>query len=46
MLKSSKNAEGVNYDRQNFYFNPLKAGNEKITMRYEHQQSDEMNPLK
>lgn len=26
----------INYDRQNFYFNPIKSGNEKLVMRYEH----------
>lgn len=29
--------KGENYDRQNFYFKPLKSGNEKMIMRYEHQ---------
>lgn len=28
---------GDNYDRQNFYFSPLKTGNEKLVIRYEHQ---------
>lgn len=35
--KSEKASTGVNYDRQNFYFKPIKAGNEKVVMRYEHQ---------
>ena len=29
--------KGVDYDRQNFYFQSLKSGNEKVVMRYEHQ---------
>lgn len=29
--------KGIDYDRQNFYFQPLKSGNEKVVMRYEHQ---------
>lgn len=33
---SKRGYTGVNYDRQNFYFEPLKAGNEKIVMKYEH----------
>lgn len=37
MPKSEKSASGVNYDRQDFYFRPLKAGNEKVVLRYEHQ---------
>lgn len=37
MPKSSRNTEGDNYDRQNFYFKPLKSGSQKIVMRYEHQ---------
>lgn len=41
--KSKNGYDGVNYDRQNFYFKPIKAGNEKIIMRYEHgtEQRDE-----
>lgn len=35
--KSEKGKEGTNYDRQNFYFKPLKSGNEKVVLRYEHQ---------
>ena len=26
----------INYDRQNFYFDSIKSGNEKLIMRYEH----------
>lgn len=37
MPKSSRNTEGDNYDRQNFYFKPLKSGSQKIVMRYEHE---------
>lgn len=37
MPKSSENTDGVNYDRQNFYFKPLKSGSQKIVMRYEHE---------
>lgn len=35
--KSEKGKAGANYDRQNFYFEPLKSGSEKIVLRYEHQ---------
>lgn len=35
--KSEKGNDGTSYDRQNFYFNPIKEGNEKIVMRYEHE---------
>ena len=28
---------GADYGRQNFFFKPLKSGNEKVVMRYEHQ---------
>lgn len=40
---SENGKDGVNYDRQNFYFKPLKSGKQKIVMRYEHQteQQDE-----
>ncbi|MDF2883900.1 MAG: hypothetical protein K0R54_4465 [Clostridiaceae bacterium] len=41
MSKSSKGTTGENYDRQNFYFKPLKSGNEKLVMRYEHQTGQE-----
>lgn len=34
---SRKDMVGENYDRQNFYFTPLKIGNEKLVLRYEHQ---------
>lgn len=27
----------INYDRQNFYFEPIKLGNEKLVMRYEYE---------
>jgi predicted secreted protein len=37
MPKSSKRTTGDNYDRQNFYFKPLKSGSEKLVMRYEPQ---------
>lgn len=36
MPKSEKGKEGSNYDRQNFYFKPLKSESEKLVMRYEH----------
>lgn len=32
-----RHASGASYDRQNFYFKPLKEGNEQVIMRYEHQ---------
>ncbi|MFD3158775.1 protease inhibitor I42 family protein (plasmid) [Haloimpatiens sp. FM7330] len=35
--RSKRGKKGISYDRQNFYFKPLKSGNEKIIMRYEHQ---------
>lgn len=35
--RSEKGTCGANYDRQNFYFDPLKSGNEKIVLRYERQ---------
>lgn len=35
--ESEKGKTGVNYDRQNFYYKTIKAGNEKIIIRYEHQ---------
>ena len=35
--RSEKGECGTNYDRQNFYFKPLKSGDEKIVMRYEHE---------
>jgi len=34
---SEQGKTGANYDRQNFYFKPLKSGNEEVAMRYEHQ---------
>jgi len=37
MPESEKGKEGANYDRQNFYFKPLKSGDEKVVLRYEHQ---------
>lgn len=37
MPKAEKGSTGTNYDRQNFYFKPLKQGNQKIVIRYEHQ---------
>lgn len=45
--ESEKDKTGVSYDRQNFYFKPLKSGAEKIVMRYEHQtiQNDEFFEL-
>ena len=36
---SLKNTTGSNFDRQNFYFKPIKVGNEKIVMRYEQNNS-------
>lgn len=40
---SEKGKSGANYDRHNFYFEPLKLGDEKLVLRYEHhtEQSDE-----
>lgn len=32
--KSERKSMGVSYDRQNFYFKPLKVGNEKVIMKY------------
>ena len=37
MPKSEEGKDGANYDRQNFYFKPIKSGNQKMVMRYEHQ---------
>lgn len=34
---SENNRIGENYDRQNFFFNTVKVGSEKIVIRYEHQ---------
>lgn len=38
MQRLFRNTEGDNYDRQNFYFKPLKEGSQRIVMRYEHQE--------
>lgn len=35
--RSAKGKDGANYDRQNFYFNTVNSGNEKIVLRYEPQ---------
>lgn len=37
MPKSERGKCGENFNRQNFYFEPLKSGSEKIVMRYEHE---------
>ncbi|MBC8059477.1 MAG: protease inhibitor I42 family protein [Clostridiaceae bacterium] len=34
--KSEEHKDGADYARQNFYFKPIKASNQKIVMRYEH----------
>ena len=36
MPESEKGKIGEGYGRENFYFKPLKAGNDKIVLRYEH----------
>lgn len=35
--KLQKGQEGMNYDRQNFYFKSIESGNQDLVMRYEHQ---------
>lgn len=40
MPKAFRGMEGSNYDRQNFYFKPLKSGSEKLVMRYEHKNEE------
>lgn len=38
---ADKGKDGVNYNRQNFYFTPLKAGSEKVFIAYERIFSEE-----
>ena len=35
--KSYKGQDGLNYDRQNFYFKSIASGKQELVMRYEHQ---------
>lgn len=35
--KSEKGKDGVNYDRQNFYYKSIESGNQNLILRYEHQ---------
>lgn len=37
MPKSERGKCGENFNRKNFYFEPLKSDSEKIVMRYEHE---------
>lgn len=45
MPKSEKGKVGLDYDRQNFYFKPLKLGSQKIIMRYEHEGEQRDEPF-
>ena len=45
MPRSEKGKTGINYDRQNFYFKSLKAGSEKIIMKYESKSMQNFEPF-